>query len=247
MRNRFSDLPLVPSGIAVAFVAFAAAMWLFRRAVVPHAWAPEMWRAWILQKLLYHWSGPFWFLGKAGVYWPLVAGTLVAMTVWLGLRFRRPVWQIAAISIIISLVCGQYGNQLVAMFVRTGANSMEGSWALVFDRTSFELLASVLTYMLALVLFWKYRRFEPGLFAFGALAVVFIPILQYGGLHYFYWPGAFLGMADAVLCACVYRWALELGVTADWSFPTYIRDKWRAAFATETAGKVDKETIGTQA
>jgi len=33
----------------------------------------------------------------------------------------------------------------------------------------------------------------------------FLPILQYGGRHYFYWPGAFLAIADAAFAACLWR------------------------------------------
>jgi hypothetical protein len=235
-----------PSGIAIGFVAFAGALWVFRRTVVPHAWGPEMWRAWIFQKLLFHWSGPFWFYGVAGIYWPLLGGIAIALITWVGLRKRRPVWQIAAVSFVAALTCAQYGNQFVGMLVHTKNTSTDGSWALIFDAGGFYSLASVITYVLAIALFWKYRRDEPGLFAAGSLALVFIPILQYGGAHYFYWPGAFLGIADAVFCACIYRWAVELRASANWTIPQYVIDRFYGKPA-EAAMAKEKETVGTQA
>jgi hypothetical protein len=186
-----------PARVMAAFIVVAAALWEFRRFVVPHAWGPDMYRLVILRKALLHWGGAVGLQAISGVWWSLAAGAAIAVIVVVGLRRRWRFGWIAAVCLLAAGFCAQFIPE-------------DGTWGLLLEAQSELQLWSVLVYILAAALYWRFRREEPGLFAGGALFLSFVPILQYGGQHYFYWPGAFLGLADAVFCACLWRRAREL-------------------------------------
>jgi len=198
------------------FVVLAVALWYFRRLVVTNAWGPDMYRLVILHKGLFHWTGPVYTLVKADIWWPLAAGAAVGLLVAVGLRKRWSVYTVAFLSVLATALCAQLLSE-------------GGGWALLLVEQEQRRLAEVLIFLLGLALFWRYRRVEPGLLACAALLLVYLPILQYGGPHYFYWPGAFLGLIDATFCVCLWRWAQALRTGANWQPPAF----WRAVFSAQ--------------
>ena len=119
------------------------------------------------------------------------------MVLTAGIRYRWRWWVVGALSLVAVGLCGQFLEP-------------NGSWAMVFVGTGTAEVTADFTFMLACVLFWKYRAVEPGIAVAVAFCVSFIPVLNYAGLHYFYWPGAFLALADAVFVACLARFSGEL-------------------------------------
>lgn len=175
-----------------AFALTGAMLWIVRRVCVPNAWGPVMGRAVILRKWLHEWTGPVGAVAFAGIWWPIAAAICVLVLTLAGRRLRWPIWVIAVADLAAACICAQFVGP-------------DGTWALVFLPESLALLVSVLVYLAAPLVFWKYRTEEPGIVAASLMLLSFLPILQYGGRHYFYWPGAFLGIADAAFAACVWR------------------------------------------
>jgi hypothetical protein len=202
---------------AFHFAILAVALYMFRLLVIPNPWMPSYlhWRVW--HKAFTHWTGILLTLIEAQMYWlPATAFAIIALG-WIGLRKRWSVY-----TIIISMVMAFMG---FAQFLANG-----GSFALVFEPLPLQQLAKLLTYLLSLVFFSLYSKQEPGGFAAAAFVLSYIPILGYTGLYYYYWPSAFLGLADAVFCSCLIRWVMEVRRTANWGPPQSIVRAWRSAF-----------------
>jgi len=207
-------------GEAMLFPHVGLALLIYRRVVIQRAWEPVyvehanrthggLWdsilqavglRQVIVNKLINHWGGPITSLLQAHSYWQPVAAFAIAAAVAIGLRGRTPVLFIGIAAVILASICAQFIDE-------------DGSWAAwLVDRS----LLYCLTYLLAITLFLRYRKVEPAIFTGAALLAVFLPILQYGGKHYFYWPAACLAMANAAFAVCLVRWAIELRTGANW-------------------------------
>lgn len=174
----------------------ALCLWWIRKLFVPVQWDPQMLRMVILRKACLSWLGPLWSLGASGTWWPIVAGFLTLLTILIGVKLK---WRTSVLALVCVLVAG-----LCAQFV--GSN---GTWALLLVYGSFEQFAWVMFFIIGILAFLKYRKVEMGLFVGVALDLVYFPILQYGGPHYFYWPAAFLGLMNAAFCVCSVRWLQE--------------------------------------
>ncbi|MGC8668781.1 MAG: hypothetical protein ACP5VE_11760 [Chthonomonadales bacterium] len=175
-----------------AFAAAGAVLWIVRSVCVPHAWGPVMGRMVILRKWIHEWAGPVGALLFAGIWWPVAAAAAILILTGVGKLRKWPFWVIALADLTAACLCAQYVGS-------------EGTWALIFLPDSFASLAAVILYLWAPLVFWRHRREEPGLLAASLMLMSFLPILQYGGRHYFYWPGAFLAVADAAFAACLWR------------------------------------------
>ncbi len=173
-----------------------AAFWILRKLVVPNAWGGSMFAPWAWAKGLRYWTGSLYVLASAGIFAPIEAAVGIAATAALGSRMRWRTWITVITALLIACVALQFGGE-------------GGTWALLFDGNTTHQIAQLLTMLGAVWLFWKYRREEPGLFASAAFVLVFVPILQFAGYHYFYWPAAFVGLADGIFCACLYRWVRD--------------------------------------
>jgi hypothetical protein len=195
-----------------AFGLIAVFFWTLRQITVPNPWGSHIFFRGFLAKGMSHWSGPLYVLLISRVYWALAISFSVAIIVGLGLRKRWAVWKIVLLAGVASLLCAQFVGD-------------EGSWAIVFISSAQDTLRITLTYLLAVTLFLRYRKVEPGIFAAVCYVFVFCPILQFAGLHYFYWPCAIFGLSDAVFCACLWRWVLEVRREANWSLPPFLEAK----------------------
>jgi hypothetical protein len=199
------------------FVLLAGLLWILRKMVVTNPWGQNFFTPWVARKAATYWGGPFFLLIGSGTWWPVLAAPLVIAVGWWGLRRRWPIVCILALMIAAILLSSRFIGQM-------------GEWVLVAEGLGAYLFSRAVAYLLAPLLFWKYRRSEPGLFAMCAYLVVFIPILQFVGIHYLYWPGAFLALADACFCAALLRFGLEAASTANWTVPG-----WRRLFTDEAA------------
>ncbi len=174
----------------------ALCLWWLRKLLVPVQWDPQMLRWVIFRKACLAWLGPLWYLGASGTWWPIAASVLTLAIAYVGVRMR---WKTSILVLVCVLVIG-----LCAQFV--GSN---GTWALLFVSGSLEQFMWVMLFLVGILFFWKYRNSEKGLFAGVTLDLVYFPILQYGGPHYYYWPAAFLGLMNAAFCVCAVRWLKE--------------------------------------
>jgi hypothetical protein len=193
-----------------AFAALGLFFWFLRKLVVPNPWGQRFFTDWVGRKALFYWGGPPYMLVASRVWWPLIAAAAILLIGAVGLKRRWPVITIIVAGAASAMLCAQYLEE-------------NGTWALVLEGLGSYLIARVLTYVMALILFWKYRLEEPGLFGLSAFVVVFIPILQFVGHHYLYWPGAFLALANACFCACLVRWAFEVWRAVNWTVPGWQR------------------------
>lgn len=189
----------------VGVTALTGFLWFARRILVPTHWGPVMFRWLIVKKGIDAFGGPPAHMAHAGIWWPAVAGATVIAVGGIGLRRRWKVGWIAA--------CCLIAAGLVMQLMPDA-----GTAFLLLEGLSQERLLDVVAYVLAALLFWRYRRGEPGLLSGACLLLCYLPILHYGGAHYFYWPGAFNALADAAFIACLWRWAGELKRTANWGF-----------------------------
>ena len=176
----------------VTFLATGAMLWVIRRVCVPNAWGPVMARMVILRKWIHEWSGPLGSLMFAGIWWPIAAAGCILLLTAVARSLKWPAWAIVLADTVAACVCAQFVGP-------------DGTWALVFVPDGFAMLLAVIMYLVAPWLFWRHRRNEPGIVAAALMLLSFLPILQYGGRHYFYWPGAFLAIADAAFAACLWR------------------------------------------
>ncbi len=204
-----------------AFELVAVFFWALRSIAVPNVWGAHVFFKGFFSRGITYWSGPLYVLLMSRVWWALAVSFSVAIIVGVGLRKRWAVWKILLLVGAASLICAQFVGE-------------DGSWALLFISSSLLTLRITLTYMLAVALFLRYRRVEPGLLAAACYIFVFCPILQFAGLHYFYWPCAIVGLCDAVFCSCLWRWVLELRREADWSLPRFIEARIAAERASAT-------------
>jgi hypothetical protein len=202
-RRRRVSLEMAP------VVGFTLAVWVFRKAVVPHPWDPIYTRMVILHKALHAWFEPLYPLLATGSYWHIAAAVCITATVALFLKRHWPVWILPPLCAAEVMLCGQFLDPA-------------GSIGFIIEGSAMGTLRGILWYFLGIALFLRYRRTQPGIFAALALVLVFVPILQYGGKHYFYWPAAFLGLVDAVFVACLFDWVRELRTGANWSLPDRI-------------------------
>lgn len=204
-----------------AFLAIAVFFWVLRKLVVPNPWGAHLFLPRYIPKGLSYWSGPFYTLFAAKVWWAIAVSCSVALIMGIGLHRRWAVWKTVLLAGAVSLLCAQFVGE-------------EGSWAIIFISSSQETLRLALTYLLAVTLFLRYYKTEPGLWAAACYFFVFCPILQFAGHHYFYWPCAIIGLCDAVFCACLWRWVQDLRREADWSLPKFIE----ARIAAERAAAI---------
>jgi hypothetical protein len=193
-----------------AFVLLGGFFWFLRKLVVAHPWGQNFFTNWVARKAAFYWGGSPYMLAASHVWWPVVAAVSMMVIGTVGLRRRWPVIVIVAAAVTVMMLCAQFLEP-------------DGTWALVLEGLGSYNVFRVVIYLLAPILFLHYWKEEPGLFALTALFLVFIPILQYVGHHYLYWPGAFLALADACFCACLVRWAMELRRTANWTVPGWSR------------------------
>jgi hypothetical protein len=188
----------------LSVTVLTAFMWFFRRIVVPTHWGPVMFRWQIVDRMLITWAGPGGLMARSGTYWPAAAAAVITLITTVGLRLRWPIAWILSLCAVSACLITQY---LVP----------DGTFAILLFWPDQDRLFSTLTYLLAVILFVRYRKLEPGLFAGVALWLVYLPILHYGGgRHYYYWPGAFNALADAAFLVCLWRWACELRSGANW-------------------------------
>jgi hypothetical protein len=188
------------------FAGIGAFFWFFRKLVVPHPWGQNYFTDWVARKAVFYYFGPPYFLAAAHVWWPIAAAVLILSLFAAGWRLRWSMAWIGAASIVSAALCAQFLDP-------------NGTWGLILESNSLAAIGSVLAYLSGILLFWRYRRQEPGFYAMTALTVVFVPILQFVGYHYLYWPSAFLAIADACFVACLFRLATELKISANWTLP----------------------------
>jgi len=194
----------------VCFALLAATMYAFRMIVVPHALMPPPFTGIRVLRGVREWLGPFVLQLSAGTYWPSAAAATALLLCQAGFRFRWRWWIPGALSL--ASAC------LFAEFSTPG-----GSWATVFIGDGWRECAADIFYIMAFVLFWKYRAEEPGMAICGCVVVSFIPILGLKPTWYYYLPGAFFALAEAVYFACLVRFARDL-----W---THFRPRTRSAEA----------------
>lgn len=177
------------------YVITTAMLWSIRRLAVPDPWSPGFKLKQHGMKLLMSWGGPVYGQLASGIWWGVTAVVLLMVLIGAALHqgWRWIYVFPAAITIIV----------LCAQLIGPG-------WEILVLASSWITMLRLGFYMLAPVLFWRYRRSEPGWYTGACLLLVFLPILNYGGMHYFYWPAAFQGMADAGLCLCIYRGVREM-------------------------------------
>jgi hypothetical protein len=190
-----------------AYIALAAALWLFRKMVVPNPWSPVLFRTWILQKAMLFMSRPLYIPLRSGEWWHLAASLSLMLAGTIGWRLRLAIYWIVLLCIVVASLCAQ--------FIGEG-----GSFLLPFVEQSYITLRDMVIFFVAALLFWRYRRTEPGMFAASALLLSYIPILQYGGKHYFYWPASLQGLADAAFCVCLWQRTKALLPEVNWGIFT---------------------------
>lgn len=213
--------------LMAAYIALAGALWVFRKIVVPNPWSPVLFRAWILQKAMLFMFRPLYIPLRPGEWWYLAASLSVILAGVIGWRLRLAIYWIVAICLLAVCVCAQFVGE-------------EGSFLLPFIATSYITLRDMVMFLVAALLFWRYRRSEPGVFAASALLLCYVPILQYGGKHYFYWPASLQGLANAAFCVCLWRRVCELLPDVNWGVLISYVDvsKRKAAEAETTSGDV---------
>ncbi len=182
---------------AVLVACTGAALWLYRRAVVPGAWEQSVSRKRVLDHLVFRCAEPIAEPTMAGLYWVVIAACAALAVVTLGSRLRWRIEVRLGLAALTPLIC-------VQLFVP------DGTWLLLLMPGPWFLVTGALIFLLGAGLFVRYRRTEPGLVAGLSLICAFLPTLQYVGYHYLYWPGAFLGLADACFASCFLRWAEAL-------------------------------------
>jgi hypothetical protein len=185
------------------FAILGALLWTMRKLVIPNPWAENYFSNWVYRKASFYAGGPPLPLMLLGIWWPIVAAAGSLAIAPIGLRKGWPVITIVATIIVFVGLC--------AWFVPGGS-----TWMLIFEDGERLRYYNCLVYFLAPILFWRYRREEPGCFSLLAFAGVLVPILQFVGHHYLYWPGAFLALSDACFCACLVRCGMDLKETANW-------------------------------
>lgn len=179
------------------YAALGIAMIVFRKVAIPHTANPVLFSTAALVHGLRQWTGPLAQQLSAQVYWPAASAASALTVCVLGLKYRWKWWLILA-------------GVSAAMMISTQILSPLGGWASLFVGDGPAEMAKDAIFMLAAILFWKYRKDEPGLAAAAMFVLGFVPALGYAGLHYDYLPGVFLALADAVFCACLFRLAGEL-------------------------------------
>lgn len=179
---------------SIPFMLMAVGFWILRRLVVPNPWAQKMFAVRYLGKVAVDWAAPVYLPIKNENVWTLAVALLLLAIPALGIRYR---W-----SFPLTLLGG-----IVAVLLATQVGG--GTFALLFEGAGWSLVLSSFFYLLALALFWRYRRTDFGLLAAGMLAVSFVPILQFAGHHYFYWANACLGLADGVFFAHLWHGGQE--------------------------------------
>lgn len=197
----------------LTFAVLTIGFWKLRKLLIPKEWGPDMFRAVILHKGMVAWLGPPYYNADAGTKWPALSTFATLLVGAIGLKKRWRMVTVVTLSLTAGLVVTQFAEP-------------EAGIALIMISASQQLYFSCLMYFLGLALFWKYRQVEPGLLCALMLCLVYVPILQYGGPHYYYWPGAFNGLMNAAFLACLVRWAFELRDTANWTLPEWMIRMW---------------------
>jgi len=93
-----------------------------------------------------------------------------------------------------------------------------------------ERIIDPLIFVAAIRLFARYWKKEPGALAGVIFLLSFMPILGYAGTYYYYWPGAFLGLANAAFVGCLVRWTAETAPLVNCELPQPIARIRRRVF-----------------
>jgi hypothetical protein len=183
--------------------ATAAAPWLLRHLFVPQAMGFKWKGLYSLEKLYHALGGPLGPLVIADDL-PLPAAALGgALLLWgaawlLGRRQRgtgkKEPLTVYLLPLALGLVWAGFCFQVLG-----------GAWARVFLDPNPALLVRGIWYWLALGWLWLGRREEPVLFAVGTIALIAVPLLHHGGVHYLYWPTAGWAILNATVLACAWR------------------------------------------
>jgi hypothetical protein len=178
------------------WIGLTIILWNMRNWLVPVPWNPGYSSMTILKKAAMNWGGEIWLLGASGTWWPIIGSVGIVIVLILGKYFRWRSWITVLLSIFILAMSAQYLQP-------------QGTWAMIFLSNVQLQIFFVLTMIAGAALFWKYRKSEPGLLSLFMMEIVYVPILQYGGPHYFYWPSAFLALMNACFLIVAVRWVKE--------------------------------------
>jgi hypothetical protein len=214
-----------------AVITVALAFWALRWAVVPKPYGQSYLQWWIFRKLLQYWGGAPYLFMVAGIWWHTVAGVLITLIVCFGVRRKLPAAYVAGAIVVVALLCAEYVPEV-------------GSWATLFEPTDMGRLISVLTFPLAMTVFWRYRQSEPGLWACASWLITYLPSIHLINLHYYYWPGAFLAVTDAAFCACLWRWAVDMKKEANWSLNWRPAQRPRERAEADERAEAEANTVG---
>ena len=180
-------------------------LWNMRNWLVPVPWNPGYSSMTIVKKAAMNWGGELWLLGASGTWWPIIGSVGVVIILIASKYYRWRIWVTAILSILTFALSAQYLQP-------------QGTWAMIFlSNVQLQVFYVLITFAGA-ALFWKYRKSEPGLLSLYMMEMVYVPILQYGGPHYFYWPSAFLALMNACFLVVVIRWMRERYFDRIWVF-----------------------------
>jgi hypothetical protein len=169
--------------------AVTAALWLLRDVFVPDALGLKWKGLYSLKKIYYHLGGPLAPMVEAWD-WALPVGALGG-TVLLVLFARRGHWPMGALAAVV--------------WAALSFEWLGTSWTRILLAPNPLYWARGILYWLAIAALWRWRREEPVLFAVGAIAVIYLPLLHHGGVHYLYWPSAGWAVVNSVAVACAWR------------------------------------------
>jgi len=193
----------------LAFIVPSLFLFVFRRIVVPNHWEPALWTSQAFKRSAYYWGAGIITPVRLEAWWVVISGLLVVSTVLLGMRVRARLRYVLIFSVLGAGLCAQYIGS-------------EGTWALLFEPHSQVRLASIIVYIGALAVFWRYRKSEPGVLCIFWIIAASTMIMGYAGYHYYYWPSAIIAIADAVCAACIVRLFQEYAKVQRFSLKEWI-------------------------
>jgi hypothetical protein len=181
----------------------AVALWLVRRLVVPGAMGFKWKGLYSLEKLYHALGGPLAPLVIARDPPLPVAALGGALLLWGGgwLLGKRQRATGKAVPLYVALL----PFALCLLWAALCFQVLGGVWARVFIDPNPGWLIRGIWYWLALGWLWRGRREEPVLFAAGSTALIALPLLHHGGVHYLYWPAAGWAIVNATVLACAWQ------------------------------------------
>lgn len=187
---------------AIPFILLAAGLWVMRKAAMA-TWDPPIMDARIFRKLIDAWGGPVLKPALANDWGPVAGVALAAGALAAGLWKRAHIVWVA----LGALAGFAAGNEIAGE---------PGSWATILLSEGIWKLCRMLLYLGAGFLALRHGKREPLLLLAGCTLLCFLPILNFGGQHYFYWPGAFLALANAALLGVLPGTCRDLAARCPW-------------------------------